>query len=93
MSGAAGHVTAPKPTSAGRCGPKLQLAWQRVVARPTHCLDLELICGVPGLQVPTVISLSFLGRKLTNRALSVSLIFVISFIMVEITFISVLSVS
>jgi hypothetical protein len=42
-SGAAGHVVALKPTSAGRCGPKLQLTWQRVDARPTPCLDLELV--------------------------------------------------
>jgi hypothetical protein len=44
-SGAAGHVVAPKPTSVGKCGPKLQLAWQRVDARPTPCFDLELVCG------------------------------------------------
>jgi hypothetical protein len=44
MSGAVGHMAAPEPTSAGRCGPKLQLMWQRVEARPTPCLDLELIC-------------------------------------------------
>jgi hypothetical protein len=31
-STAAGHVAAPEPTSAGRCGPKLQLTWQRVDA-------------------------------------------------------------
>jgi hypothetical protein len=43
-SGAAGHVAALEPTSAGRCGPKLHLAWQRVDARPAPCLDLELIC-------------------------------------------------
>jgi hypothetical protein len=48
--GVAGHVAAPKPTSAGICGPKLQLTWQRVDARPAPCLDLELVCGVPGLQ-------------------------------------------
>jgi hypothetical protein len=42
--GTAGHVAAPEPTSAGRCGPKLQLAWQRVDARPAPCLDLELVC-------------------------------------------------
>jgi hypothetical protein len=41
----AGHVVAPEPTSTGRCGPKLQLAWQRVDARSTPCLDLELVCG------------------------------------------------
>jgi hypothetical protein len=44
-SGATGHVAAPETTSAGRCGPKLQLAWQRVDARPARCLDLELVCG------------------------------------------------
>jgi hypothetical protein len=33
-----GHVAAPKPTSAGRCGPKLQRTWQRVDARPATCL-------------------------------------------------------
>jgi hypothetical protein len=48
--GAAGHVVAPEPTSAGKCGPKLQLAWQRVDARPAHCLDLKLVCGVHGVQ-------------------------------------------
>jgi predicted DsbA family dithiol-disulfide isomerase len=49
-SGAAGHVAAPKPTSVERCGPKLQLTWQCVDARTVPCLDLELVCGVPGLQ-------------------------------------------
>jgi hypothetical protein len=44
-SGVAGYVVAPEPTSAGRCGPKLQLTWQRVNARPAPCLDLELVCG------------------------------------------------
>jgi hypothetical protein len=43
-------VAAPAPTSAGRRGPELQFAWQRVYTRPAPCLDLELICGVPGLQ-------------------------------------------
>jgi hypothetical protein len=43
-SRAAGHMTAPEPTSAGRCGLKLQLAWQRVDAHPALCLDLELVC-------------------------------------------------
>jgi hypothetical protein len=43
-SGAAGHVAALKPTSAGRCGLRLQLTWQHVDARPAHCLDLELVC-------------------------------------------------
>jgi hypothetical protein len=42
---AAGHVAAPKPTSAGRCGPKLWLTWERVDARPAPYLDLELVCG------------------------------------------------
>jgi hypothetical protein len=42
---AAGHVVAPEPTSAGRCGLKLQLTWQRVVARLAPCLALELVCG------------------------------------------------
>jgi hypothetical protein len=45
MSGAVGHVAAPEPTSAGRCGPKIQLAWQREDARPAPCLDLELVCS------------------------------------------------
>jgi hypothetical protein len=44
-SGATGHVALAEPTSAGRCGPKLQLAWQRVDARPAPCLNLELVCG------------------------------------------------
>jgi hypothetical protein len=43
-SGAVGHMVAPEPTSAGRCGPKLQLMWQRVDARPDPCLDLDLVC-------------------------------------------------
>jgi hypothetical protein len=38
-------VAALKPTSAGRCGLKLQLVWQHVDARPAPCLDLELVCG------------------------------------------------
>jgi hypothetical protein len=42
--GAAGHVAASKPTSAGRRGPELQLVWQHVDTRPAPCLDLELIC-------------------------------------------------
>jgi hypothetical protein len=40
-----GHMAALELTSAGRCGPKLQLTWQRVDARPAPCLDLELVCG------------------------------------------------
>jgi hypothetical protein len=44
-SGATGHVASPEPTSAGRCGPKLHLAWQCVDARTAPCLDLELVCG------------------------------------------------
>jgi hypothetical protein len=44
-SGATGHVAASKSTSAGRCGPKVQLTWQCVDARPALCLDLELVCG------------------------------------------------
>jgi hypothetical protein len=43
---AVGHVVAPDPTSVGRCGLKLQLAWQCVDARPAPCLHLELVCGV-----------------------------------------------
>jgi hypothetical protein len=49
-SGAMGHIAAPKPTSTGRCGLPLQLTWQRVDACPVPCLDLELVCGVLGLQ-------------------------------------------
>jgi hypothetical protein len=44
-SRAAGHVTAPEPTSARRCGLKLQLVWQHVDARVAPCLDLELVYG------------------------------------------------
>jgi hypothetical protein len=44
-SGVAGHVAALKPTSAERCGPKVQLTWQRMDAHPASCLDLELVCG------------------------------------------------
>jgi hypothetical protein len=43
-------MVAPAPTSAGRRGPELQLAWQRVYTRPAPWLDLDLVCGVPGLQ-------------------------------------------
>jgi hypothetical protein len=43
-SGTTGQVVAPKPTSVGMCGPKLQLTWQGVDARTTPYLDLELIC-------------------------------------------------
>jgi hypothetical protein len=39
-SGAAGHMAAPEPTSAGRCGLKLQLTLQHVDACPAPCLDL-----------------------------------------------------
>jgi hypothetical protein len=46
-SGATGLVAASEPTSAGRCGPKLQGTWQRVDARPTPCLDLKLVCEHP----------------------------------------------
>jgi hypothetical protein len=44
-SGATGNVAAPKPTSAGRCGPKVQLTWQCMDARPALCFDLEILCG------------------------------------------------
>jgi hypothetical protein len=44
-SGVTGHVVAPEPTSTGRCGPKLQLTWQRVDTRHAPCLDLELVYG------------------------------------------------
>jgi hypothetical protein len=49
-SGAARHMAAPEPTYAGRCGLKLQLMWQCVDARSAPCLNLELVCGVLGLQ-------------------------------------------
>jgi hypothetical protein len=55
-SGATGHMAALEPTSAGRCGLKLQLTWQRVDARPAPCLDLELVYGVPGLQGADTVS-------------------------------------
>jgi hypothetical protein len=48
--GAEEHVAESEPTSVGRYGLKLQLAWQRVNAHSAPCLDLELVCGVPGLQ-------------------------------------------
>jgi hypothetical protein len=44
-SGAAGHVVTSEPTSAGMYGPKLQLTWQHVDARPAPCLDLKLVYG------------------------------------------------
>jgi hypothetical protein len=43
-------MVVPEPTSAGRCGLKLQLMWQRVDARPAPCFDLEFVCGVSGIQ-------------------------------------------
>jgi hypothetical protein len=42
-SGAEEHVATPEPTSIGRCGPKLQLVWQRVDTRPAPYLNLELV--------------------------------------------------
>jgi hypothetical protein len=50
-SGAAGHMVAPEPTSAGRCGPKLQLAWQRVDAHSAPCLR-ACMRGYPVFRVP-----------------------------------------
>jgi hypothetical protein len=49
-SAVVGHVSSLEPTSTERCGLKLQLVWQCVDARPAPCLDLELVCGVQGLQ-------------------------------------------
>jgi hypothetical protein len=57
-----GHVVAPEPTSAGRCGLKLQLSWQCMDERPAPCLDLEHVCGVPGLQVTDRGPRAHLGR-------------------------------
>jgi hypothetical protein len=37
-------MVAPEPTSAGRCGPKVQLTCQRVDEHSAPYLDLELIC-------------------------------------------------
>jgi hypothetical protein len=47
---AAGHVVTSEATSAGRCGPKVQLTRQRVDARSAPFLDLEIIYGIPDLQ-------------------------------------------
>jgi hypothetical protein len=49
-SGAEEHGVTLEPTSAGRCGLKLQFAWQCVNASSVSYLDLELVYGVPGLQ-------------------------------------------
>jgi hypothetical protein len=49
-SGAAGHMTASKPTSTGRPVPVLWDMWWCVVARPALYLDLKLVRGVPDLQ-------------------------------------------
>jgi hypothetical protein len=38
-------VVAPELTSVGKCGPKLQLMWQRVDAHLAPYLNLEPICG------------------------------------------------
>jgi hypothetical protein len=43
-------MAALKSTSTGRCGLKLQLAWQRMDAHLAPCIGLELVCGVPDLQ-------------------------------------------
>jgi hypothetical protein len=43
-SEAMGHMVAPEPTSAGRCGLKVQLTCQRVDGHSAPYLDLELIC-------------------------------------------------
>jgi hypothetical protein len=40
-SGAMGHMIVLEPSSAGRRDPKPWNMWQRVVARPTPCLDLK----------------------------------------------------
>jgi hypothetical protein len=40
-----GHVVMPEPTSAERCGLKLQLMWLRVDTHRAPYLDLMLICG------------------------------------------------
>jgi hypothetical protein len=40
---AAGHMAAPKPTSAGRQDPVLQDTWRRLGACPAPSLDLKLI--------------------------------------------------
>jgi hypothetical protein len=37
------HVTASESISAGRCGPKVQLAWQRVDTHSAPYLDFELV--------------------------------------------------
>jgi hypothetical protein len=55
---AVGHMAALEPTSVGRCGPKLPLLWQRVDIHTIFCLDLELVCGVSNLQVPTTSSIA-----------------------------------
>jgi hypothetical protein len=49
-SDAIGHVAAPESTSIKMCGLKLQLTWHYVNARPAPYLDLELICGISGIQ-------------------------------------------
>jgi hypothetical protein len=41
---------ASEPTSAGRCGLKLQLIWHRVDTHPAPYFELEFVCGVPGIQ-------------------------------------------
>jgi hypothetical protein len=52
-SGTARHMVAPEVTSAGRCDLKLPLTWQRVDTRSAPYLNLELVSGLLGLQVPT----------------------------------------
>jgi hypothetical protein len=43
-SGAARHVVASEPTSARRLDSMLRDTWWCVVAHPTLCLDLKLVC-------------------------------------------------
>jgi hypothetical protein len=59
-SGTVGHVAALEPTSPGICDSKLQLTCQCVNVRPATYLDLEVICGIPYLQVltPTTVQLT-----------------------------------
>jgi hypothetical protein len=53
-SRAVGHVAALEAGLTGRQGLEPQRMWQCADVRPSPCLGLKLVCGVPGLQVPTV---------------------------------------
>jgi hypothetical protein len=65
-----GHVTALEAASAGRQGMEPHGTWQCVDVRTSPCLGLKLVCGVPGLQVPTVAPGSISGEVVNPQVRS-----------------------